>query len=74
MRNTFVIGLFFIFPLIGFSQGEFNNWYCGIYSTITFNYGAPQVLPPNPIWQSSQVGVSVSDSAGNILFYSHGTK
>jgi hypothetical protein len=58
-------------PVISFSQGEFNNWYFGFYAGITFNYGIPASIP-NGIMPTSAVCSSVSDSAGNFLFFTNG--
>jgi len=57
--------------LPGFSQGEFNNWYFGMFAGMSFNSGVP-VSIPNGYLSSSGVSVSVSDSAGNFLFFTNG--
>ncbi|MTI28252.1 T9SS type A sorting domain-containing protein [Fulvivirga kasyanovii] len=54
-----------------FSQKQANNWYFGNQAAITFSQNAPQ-----PIYTSraNSIGAtaSVSDSNGNLLFYSNG--
>jgi uncharacterized protein (TIGR02145 family) len=57
-----------------YSQGEFNNWYFGLFSGgagVTFNSGSPVAIP-NGFSISSCVTVNVSDSVGNLLFASNG--
>ncbi len=74
MKGIVNIFIFLLVPLGCLSQGEFNNWYFGSHCGITFNSGIPVFLPGNP----ENIGVflaevSVSDSAGNLLFFSDGT-
>ena len=64
-KNTLLV-ILLCFCLNGFSQGEFNNWYFGIYNTITFNYGAPQGQYSGPgvntatgIFNPSEVGTGL---------------
>ena len=55
---------------IAFAQGEYNNWLFGDKSGITFNSGVPVNLS-NPI-NLSAIPASISDCAGNLLFYTDG--
>ena len=64
----FLIIIFFS-PGFVFAQGEFNNWYFGNYAGVTFNSGHPVAIMNN-IGQSLTTSVTVSDSLGNLLFYS----
>ncbi len=73
MRGIINIFIFLSIPLGCLSQGEFNNWYFGHYCGITFNSGAPVFLPGNPMHIGGALAeASVSDSAGNLLFFSNG--
>jgi uncharacterized protein (TIGR02145 family) len=68
MKTRLLTCLIILFPLLGFSQGEFNNWYFGSLAGITFNYGTPVPLLNcglNGGWSQT----CVSDSSGNLLFY-----
>src|ERR1017187_4926253 len=73
-RYTRVLILVFLFfPLISFSQGEWNNWYFGVNAAITFNSGSPIAIFGSALFQSAGgTSATVSDSAGNLLFYSNG--
>ena len=71
MRIKFIAGLILLLPFIGFSQGEFNNWYFGNKAGITFNSGLPVVLTDGQMLVK-RASVCVSDSLGNLLFYSDG--
>ena len=57
----------------GIGQGETNNWFFHDKNGMTFNAGSPQNIPcPNHL---TGIGTTVaSDSVGNLLFYSDGTK
>jgi uncharacterized protein (TIGR02145 family) len=76
MRIKFITSLFCFLPFIGFSQGEFNNWYFGgagppIGAGLTFNSGSPIAIP-NGVMGTASSTISVSDSIGNLLFFSNG--
>jgi uncharacterized protein (TIGR02145 family) len=71
----FFLFAFLTLPVFAFSQGEFNIWYFGVFAGITFNSGAPANQGGSMMFENPGiVGASVSDSAGNILFYSDGSK
>lgn len=72
MRNKFITGLILLMPFIGFSQGEFNKWYFGQQAAVDFNTSPPTPLLDNPEGIGSNATISVSDSLGNLLFYSYG--
>jgi hypothetical protein len=44
MRVNFITGLICLLPFIGFSQGEWNNWYFGNHAGLSFNGGIPVPL------------------------------
>ncbi|MEA3445830.1 MAG: gliding motility-associated C-terminal domain-containing protein [Bacteroidota bacterium] len=58
--------------LISYGQGgEGNNWYFGNYAGMTFNFGPPVALTDGAM--STYEGcASISDPAGNLLFYTDG--
>ncbi|RKX18803.1 MAG: hypothetical protein DRP35_08715, partial [Candidatus Zixiibacteriota bacterium] len=53
------------------AQGEFNNWYFGNNAGVTFNSGSPVALT-NGALNTGEGCASISDAAGNILFYTDG--
>ncbi len=58
---------------VGFSQGEANNWYFGINAGISFNSNPPVALTDGNM--NVLEGCStISDSAGNLLFYTNGIR
>ncbi|MGA3013356.1 MAG: PKD-like domain-containing protein, partial [Bacteroidales bacterium] len=68
----FLFVLFFI-PCHINAQGEWNNWYFGWLAAMTFNFGNPIALNGSVMFQNADAGtVSLSDSLGNLLFYSNG--
>ncbi|MBW8524024.1 T9SS type A sorting domain-containing protein [Chryseobacterium chendengshani] len=70
MKKIILTFLMFI-PMFIFSQGENDNWYFGGYAAVNFPAaGNPIALVDNQL--SSPVTASVSDSNGNLLFYTNG--
>jgi len=63
--------ILFLSPFFSFSQGEFNQWYFGGNAALDFNPGMPITLI-NSVMYAPEATASVSDSAGNLLFYSDG--
>ena len=53
------------------AQGQANNWYFGEYAGLNFNGGSPVALNDGQStgWEGTSV---MSDSAGNLLFYTDG--
>jgi len=65
--------LFLIFSsILGFAQKEANIWYFGEYAGLDFNSGAPAVLLNSQLTTSEGVA-TISNSNGNLLFYTDGT-
>jgi len=63
--------LFLLSSLKGFTQGENNIWYFGYFAGLDFNSGSPVAISGGQT--NTREGVaSVSDAAGNLLFYSDG--
>lgn len=54
------------------AQGEFNNWYFGQQAALNFSTGTPAVLGSS-VMNVSEGSASISDAAGNLLFYTDGT-
>lgn len=68
--RLFVVALI-LQPVIGFCQLESNNWYFGDSASVTFSSGVPQYTLNGKL-SSYESGSSISDSSGNLLFYSSG--
>ena len=70
--RIYIRWLFLIFPGIVFSQNENSNWYFGNEAGVGFN-----TVPPSILLNSTAVSwyetACISDSAGNLLFYTNGT-
>ena len=67
-----VLFILFLIPCHINAQGEFNNWYFGMMPFavgVTFNPGFPVPLPGGVMY-AVNANISVSDSLGNLLFYS----
>src|ERR1039457_291368 len=73
MNNRIIFFFLLFLPMMAFSQGEFNQWCFGTYHRISFNSGSP-VNMPNTAMAVNGAAVSISDSAGNLFFYSAGDK
>jgi hypothetical protein len=71
MKRLLLYILFF--PAISSAQNEANNWFYGHHAGITFNTGNPSALPGGQT-QTNEGTSSISDAAGNLLFYSDGVK
>ena len=70
MKQLYLFGLLLSLPYIGFSQGEFNNWYFGNHAGLNFSSGSPVVLTDcSPLFAAGYTNATVSDSLGNLLFY-----
>ena len=67
---------FFFFLLTPFSliaQGEWNNWYFGWNAAMTFISGSPVGVSGSALTQGAGgTSTSMSDSLGNLLYYSNG--
>ncbi|WP_338375994.1 T9SS type B sorting domain-containing protein [uncultured Flavobacterium sp.] len=70
MKNLLLIFLLLITSL-GYSQNEANNWYFGYNAGLDFSSGAPVLLPPSSMF-SEEGCTSISNPAGQLLFYSNG--
>lgn len=71
LKILFVI-LLMLSPFFGFSQGEFNQWRFGVNAGLDFNF-SPPVSVSGSVMSTAWSTVSISDSIGNLLFYSHGS-
>jgi len=71
--NTKFTLIFMWFSYFASAQNEANNWYYGEHAGITFNTIPPVALPGGQIYTNEGCS-SISDAAGNLLFYSDGVK
>ena len=79
MIKKFIKLFVIIIPTFCFSQKQGNIWYFGIQSGIDFSSGVPVPLPGGmtgtDIGGDNQEGTAcISDSSGNLLFYTGGCK
>ncbi|MEI6900580.1 MAG: hypothetical protein WCL00_11935, partial [Bacteroidota bacterium] len=73
MKRFSITGLFFLLSVLGFTQGEWNQWRFGSHISLDFNSGNPVQIGNNAMAAFNGT-VSISDSVGNLLFYSDGRK
>lgn len=66
-----VILIFLLQTTYVIAQNQANNWYFGQYAGITFSTNPPAVLSGGQIYTNEGCS-SISDSNGNLLFYSDG--
>ena len=72
MKLLCFFGLLLFLPFLGFSQGEFNNWYFGNKAGVSFNTGMPVCISHQQYDLEGSGCSNISDSLGNILFYTNG--
>jgi uncharacterized protein (TIGR02145 family) len=73
LRDYFLLLLLLFLRFTCYSQGEWNNWYFGNKAGLSFNSGVP--LPVlNSTVSTNPCTVSISDSTGNFLFMSEGSR
>lgn len=60
-----------LFPLLSLSQGEANNWYFGNNAGINFSTSPPSAVNNGQL-ATNEGCSSISDSSGNLLFYTDG--
>ncbi len=67
-RCALLVGLLII-STFSKAQKEYSNWHFGRHCAMTFNNGYPE---PLPMGNNTRDGASISDSLGNLLFYTDG--
>lgn len=70
MKKLLIL-LLLLIPTISFSQKEAAIWYFGQYAGLDFNSGAPVVLTNGQV-NTFEGCATISDSTGNLLFYTDG--
>jgi hypothetical protein len=73
VKTSKITGTVFSFVLIcnfSFAQKQTNNWLFGNGGGVNFN--TVSALPLNPVYQDGGNIASISDTAGNLLFYTDG--
>lgn len=71
MQKHFLFVFLFLFTINSYSQNEDINWYFGDSAAISFKSGIP-VLLNNCALYCADNSSTVSDSLGNLLFYTNG--
>ncbi len=71
IKKIFLLISFITFCYHGFSQKQANFWYFGDLGGLDFNSGSPVIIPNSPIY-SAEGSATMSDSNGNLLFYTDG--
>ncbi|MGA3014350.1 MAG: FISUMP domain-containing protein [Bacteroidales bacterium] len=64
--------ILFLIPCHSNAQGEWNQWRFGWYAGLTFNSGIPIGVTGSALTLPAGTSTTVSDSSGNLLFYSNG--
>lgn len=75
-KNCYILFVFFLYCSTIFAQGESNIWYFGRDAGLDFNVNPPTPLLnlPTTGFFSSEGCSTISDSNGNLLFYTNGEK
>ncbi|MFC4720894.1 T9SS type B sorting domain-containing protein [Geojedonia litorea] len=74
MKKTILLSLFLCCFSLCFSQNEASNWYFGENAGLTFNLNANSIAVQSNGQLNTREGcASISDSSGNLLFYTDGT-
>ncbi len=72
MRRKVIVFLFFLFTFqLSFSQNQTNFWYFGQNVGLDFSSGSPVALTNGATFTTEGTAV-ISDSSGNLLFYTDG--
>ncbi len=72
MGRRFLLIVFFTFCFhFSFSQKQTNFWYFGTLAGLDFSSGSPVVVTNGTI-NTNEASASISDSSGNLLFYTDG--
>lgn len=72
MKHIILLSSLLLTITISFAQKQNYNWYFGEYAGITFNTDPPSALT-NGILNTGAGCASISDTSGNILFYTDGS-
>lgn len=71
MRNIILLLSFMLISSILFSQNEAANWYFGFNAGVTFNSGSPVTMLDGQL-NTTEGCATISNSAGQLLFYTDG--
>ena len=71
MKQPILAFFFLLWGMHLVAQGQYNNWHFGIGNSINFNNGYPLVANGSQI-VSVGCSASISDTFGNLLFYTNG--
>lgn len=73
MKKTILLFIALIFSPFAFSQLESAHWYFGVYAGLDFSTGSPEVVYDGAL-ETGEGCASISDSDGNLLFYTDGSR
>jgi gliding motility-associated-like protein len=73
-KINFIICIFFLqlFCMKGFAQNQTQNWHFGSGAGISFSTSPPSLIPS--FMSTNETCASISDAAGNLLFYTDGCR
>jgi gliding motility-associated-like protein len=72
MKKYLLLLIVLIVSLSSYAQGEANIWYFGFYSGLDFNSGSPVALADSKM-NTLEGCATISNSAGQLLFYTDGS-
>ncbi|MCH7525027.1 MAG: hypothetical protein IIC74_08465, partial [Bacteroidetes bacterium] len=70
-KKYFIYIIIFLFSLSVLAQREAANWYFGNDAGLNFNTGTPEILLDGMLFATEGCS-TISDSAGNLVFYTNG--
>jgi len=72
MKKNLLSLIMLLIPLMGYCQHQADNWFFGVFAGLNFTSGTPVAISSNNTLDTNEGCSAISDSAGNLLFYTDG--
>jgi hypothetical protein len=72
MKKNLLSLFTFLIPLMAICQHQADNWFFGVFAGLNFTSGVPVAISSNNTLNTNEGCSAISDSAGNLLFYTDG--
>ncbi|HRG90540.1 MAG TPA: hypothetical protein PLW44_16070, partial [Chitinophagales bacterium] len=73
MKQLYPLLFILLIGVYAYPQGQANIWYFGATAGVDFNSGSPVAITDG-VLSTSEGSATISDAAGNLLFYTDGIR